>query len=91
MDSIKRVNIPSYVVSRIGAIQQELEQLIKVINSQEGATKQKIRLKDLWKDVEVEEEDIQEAKQSLFRYEKLEETEYYPSQPIKRNAKDAME
>jgi len=67
MDSIKQVNVPSYVVSRIGAIQQELEQLKKVIKSQEGVKKQKTRLKGLWKDVHVEEEDIQEAKRAVFR------------------------
>jgi len=67
MDSIKRENVPSYVVSRIGAIQQELEQLKRTLAYQMGAKKQRTRLKGLWKGIEVEEEDIQEAKRAVFR------------------------
>ena len=67
MDSMKRENVPSYVVSRIGAIQQELEQLKRTLAYQAGAKKQRTRLKGLWKGVEVEEEDIQEAKRAVFK------------------------
>ena len=52
---------------RIGAIQQELEQLKRTLASQVVAKKQRTRLKGLWKGVEVEEEDIQEAKRAVFR------------------------
>lgn len=37
MDLMKRENVPSYVVSRIGAIQQELEQLKRTLAYQVGA------------------------------------------------------
>ena len=52
-----------YVLARIEAIQQELEELRNHI---EG-TKRKIKLKGLWKGVNVSEEDIEEAKQAVFK------------------------
>jgi len=67
MASIQTENVPSYVVNRIGAIQQELEQLKKTIVYQAGANKRKKRLKGLWKGIKVGEEDIEEAKRAVFR------------------------
>ena len=47
MTTRRAENVPSYIVSRIGAIQQELEQLKKTLAYQVGANKQKTRLKGL--------------------------------------------
>jgi hypothetical protein len=52
-----------YVLARIQAIEQELEELRNHIES----PKRKIKLKGLWKGVNVSEEDIEEAKQAVFR------------------------
>jgi hypothetical protein len=57
----------SYVVTRIEAIQQELEQLRKTLAHQAATRKQKTKLKGLWKGVEVTEEDIAKAKRAVFR------------------------
>jgi len=67
MDLAKEENVSSYVLSRIGSIQQELEQLKRALANQLGVKKQKTKLKGLWKGIKVEEEDIQEAKRALFR------------------------
>ena len=67
MDLAKEENVSSYVLSRIGSIQQELEQLKRALANQMGVKKQKTKLKGLWKGIKVEEEDIQEAKRALFR------------------------
>lgn len=60
-----RTKVISYVVTRIDAIQQELEQLRKTLAHQ--AAGRKTKLKGLWKGIEVTEEDIAEAKKSVFR------------------------
>ena len=67
MTTRRAENVPSYIVSRIGAIQQELEQLKKTLAYQVGANKRKTRLKGLWKGIKVGEEDIEEAKRAVFR------------------------
>ena len=67
MASIQPENVPSYVAIRIGAIQQELEQLKRALAYQVRVSKRKIRLKGLWRDIEVGEEDIEEAKRAVFR------------------------
>jgi hypothetical protein len=56
----------SYVVTRLEAIQQELE-LLK--SSLEGEPKA-IKLEGLWKGTEITEEDIEAAKRSLFKGER---------------------
>jgi len=45
----------SYVVARIDAIQQELDQLKKIIAHQTEGRKRKARLKGLWKGVKISE------------------------------------
>lgn len=57
----------SYVVARIEAIQQELDQLKKTIAHQTGGRKGKARLKGLWKGVKISEKDIESAKKSLLK------------------------
>jgi peptidoglycan hydrolase CwlO-like protein len=57
----------SYIVAQIEAIQQELEQLRRILIHQEEESKQKTKLKGLWKDIKVTEEDIAEAKRAVFR------------------------
>jgi len=67
MSLIKGENVPSYLVSRIEAIQQELEQMKRALSNQSGAKKRKIRLRGLWKGFKIDEGDIEEAKQAVFR------------------------
>jgi ribosome-binding ATPase YchF (GTP1/OBG family) len=55
-----------YVVARIQAIQQELEELKKAI-AFSGDSPKKTKLKGLWKGLNINEEDIEEAKQALFK------------------------
>ena len=66
MSLIKGENVPSYLVSRIEAIQQELEQMKRALSYQSGARKRKIRLRGLWKGIKINEGDIEEAKQAVF-------------------------
>jgi hypothetical protein len=55
-----------YVVARIQAIQQELEELKKAI-AFGGASPKKTKIKGLWKGLNINEEDIEKAKQALFK------------------------
>ena len=50
-----------YVVARIQAIQQELEELKKAI-AFSGDSPKKTKLKGLWKGLNINEEDIEEDK-----------------------------
>lgn len=52
-----------YIVARIQAIQQDLEELRKCIKN----PRRKIKLKGLWKGINISEEDIEEAKRAVFR------------------------
>ncbi len=52
-----------YVLARIQAIQQDLDNLKDQIKS----PKRRVNLKGLWKGIDVSEEDIEEAKQAVFR------------------------
>ncbi len=52
-----------YVLAHIKAIQQDLEQLKNHIENP-GC---KVKLKGLWRGVDVSEGDIEEAKQAVFR------------------------
>ncbi len=56
-----------YVLARIGAIQQELEALRKLVDHQVQNTKRQTHLKGLWKDVESTDKDIEAAKKAVFR------------------------
>ncbi len=53
----------SYVVTRLEAIQQELELLKSSLEEEPKA----IALEGLWKGIEITEEDIEAAKRSLFK------------------------
>lgn len=57
----------SYVLARIEAIQQELEQLKRALSCLVEGKKRKTKLKGLWKGVEVTEEEIEEAKRAVFK------------------------
>lgn len=63
-----------YVLVRIQAIQQELEELKKIVAHQLQSSRQKTNLKGLWKGIEVTEEDVESAQQAVFRdaYERQE-------------------
>ena len=55
-----------YVLARIQAIEQELADLKKVLISEIEIPK-KTKLKGLWKGIKITDDDIEEAKQSIFR------------------------
>lgn len=56
-----------YVLARIQAIQQELEELKKVVAQPAQETKRRTQLSGLWAGVQITEEDLADAKQALFR------------------------
>ena len=58
----------SYLETRIDAMQQELEQLRKMLIYQLGDSKRKTQLKGLWKGIEVTEEEIEEAERVVFKH-----------------------
>lgn len=55
-----------YVLVRIEALQQELESLRKLIARSAESHKRKTKLKGLWKGVEINEGDLEEAKRAVF-------------------------
>jgi hypothetical protein len=57
----------SYILARIEAIQQELEQLKRVLACLAEGKRRKTKLKGLWKGVEVTEEEIEGAKRAVFK------------------------
>jgi len=59
--------INEYVLARIEALQQELESLRKVVAGHIESPGCKVRLKGLWKGVEISEEDVEEAQRALFK------------------------
>jgi hypothetical protein len=58
----------SYLETRIDAMQQELEQLRKMLIYQLEDSKRKTQLKGLWKGIEVTEEEIEEAERAVFKH-----------------------
>lgn len=56
----------SYIIVRIESIQRELEDLKRLVKATQE-TKPAPRLKGIWKGMEVFEEDIEEAKRSVFK------------------------
>jgi len=52
-----------YILARIKAIQQDLEEIKNHI----AAPKHRIKLKGLWKGISVSEEEIKDAKRAIFR------------------------
>jgi len=55
-----------YVLARIQAIEQELADLRKVLISEIESPK-KTKLKGLWKGISITDNDIEEAKQAIFK------------------------
>ena len=56
-----------YVIARIEAIQQELQELRKAMIYEVQGPKRKTNLKGLWKGVRVTEEDFKEAQRAVFK------------------------
>lgn len=59
--------INDYVVARIEAIEQELETLKRNLITSPARVRRKTELKGLWRGVEISEEDIEEARQAVFK------------------------
>jgi hypothetical protein len=55
----------NYIVTRIDAIQKELEMLKKFLQEHKG--EKIVKIEGLWKGIEITEEDIEAAKRSLFK------------------------
>ena len=53
-----------YIVQRIEMIQEELEQLRKLLVEEEPSG---VSLRGIWKGVDITNEEIEEAKRSLFK------------------------
>ncbi|WP_245927532.1 hypothetical protein [Aphanothece hegewaldii] len=62
----------SYAIIRIQAIQKELELLQKNLADELQGTQKPTQLQGLWKDIDISDDDIEEAQQAVFRtaYEK---------------------
>ena len=56
-----------YVLLRIQAIQEELEALKKTVIHQLEGSRNKTKIKGLWKDVVITDEDLEEAEKAVFR------------------------
>jgi hypothetical protein len=56
-----------YVLQRIQAIQDELETLKKIVESESQNTSKVVNLKGLWKGIDITDQDLMEAKNSVFR------------------------
>lgn len=61
-EGVKYIMMSEYILARIQAIQQDLEELKSYIKN----PKRRVKLKGLWKGVNISEEDIEEAKQAVF-------------------------
>jgi hypothetical protein len=59
--------IIEYVLALMRGIQKEVAKLQRVVSRQMRIRKNKAKLKGLWKGVYVGEEDLQEAKRSIFK------------------------
>lgn len=59
--------INEFVLARIKALQQELEELEKVVAHQVQGKVGKVNLKGIWKGVVIQEGDLEEAKKALFK------------------------
>jgi hypothetical protein len=56
-----------YVLQRIQAIQTELETLKKIVTNQFQSARKTTKIKGLWQEAIVTEDDLIEAKQAVFR------------------------
>jgi hypothetical protein len=61
--------IDEYVLARIQTIQQELEDLRKVIARQVAASKRETRLEGLWEGVQITDAELEEAQRSVFKFQ----------------------
>ena len=59
--------INEYLLTRMRMIQKELEELQRVAERQLQKPKRKVRLKGIWNGVHVSEDELQEAKQAIFK------------------------
>ena len=56
-----------YVLLRIQAIQEELEALKKTVIYQLEGSRNQTKIKGLWKDVVISDDDLEEAEKAVFR------------------------
>ena len=56
-----------YVLQRIKAIQDELETLKKIVESESQNTSKVVKIQGLWKGIDITDQDLIEAKNSVFR------------------------
>jgi hypothetical protein len=56
-----------YVLQRIQAIQDELEMLKKIVESESQNTSEVVKIQGLWKGIDITDQDLMEAKNSVFR------------------------
>lgn len=56
-----------YVLQRIQAIQDELEMLKKIVESESQNTSKVVKIQGLWKGIDITDQDLMEAKNSVFR------------------------
>jgi hypothetical protein len=56
-----------YVLQRIQAIQDELETLKKIVESESQNTSKVVKIQGLWKGIDITDQDLMEAKHSVFR------------------------
>lgn len=56
-----------YILVRIQAIQDELETFKKLVSNQEKVSRNKTKIRGLWKDIVVTDEDLEEAKKAVFK------------------------
>jgi hypothetical protein len=56
-----------YIIVRIQAIQDELETLKKLVSHPENEFRNKTKIRGLWQDIIVTDEDLEEAKKAVFK------------------------
>jgi hypothetical protein len=56
-----------YVLQRIQAIQDELVMLKKIVESESQNTSKVVKIQGLWKGIDITDQDLMEAKHSVFR------------------------
>ena len=56
-----------YVLQRIQAIQDELETVKKIVESESQNTSEVVKIEGLWKGIDITDQDLMEAKNSVFR------------------------
>jgi hypothetical protein len=55
-----------YVLQRIQAIQDELETLKKIVESESQNTSEVVKIQGLWKGIDITDQDLMEAKNSVI-------------------------